>query len=161
MKRVLSTFVVLYVLWIAMAGVSLEELIAGAVIALVVSLVIKNLSVYDYSIGIILSVIKFIVLYLPLFLWKLIVANVSLAKIVLNPKLPINPGFVRIKTGLDSDVSKLILANSITLTPGTLSVDVEEDELLIHWVDVKGSTQDDYFKEISKDFEKTLGGIAK
>ncbi len=161
MKRVLSTFVVLYVLWIAMAGVSLEEMIAGAVIALIVSLVIKNLGIYDYSIGIILPVIKFIVLYIPLFLWKLILANVSLAKIVLNPKLPINPGFVTIKTGLDGDVSKLILANSITLTPGTLSVDLEENELLIHWVDVKGNTQDDYFKEISKDFEKAIGGIAK
>ena len=157
----LSTFVVLYILWIAMAGVSIEELIAGALVALVVSYVIRNMSVYDYSANIIMATVKFIFMYLPLFIWKLILANVALAKIVLDPKLPINPGFVRIKTGLSGDVSKLILANSITLTPGTLSVDVEEDEVLIHWVDVKGTTPDDHFREISKDFEKALGGITE
>lgn len=161
MKRMLSTFIVLYILWIAMAGVALEELIAGAAVTLIVSYIIRNMSIYDYSVGIVMATLKFIFLYLPLFIWKLILANIALAKIVLNPKLPINPGFVRIKTGLSGDVSRLILANSITLTPGTLSVDVEEDELLIHWVDVKGKTPDDHFKEISKDFEKTLGGIVE
>ncbi len=161
MKRTLSTFIVLYLIWIALAGISAEELLVGAVISLIVAYVIKDTSIYEFSIGIVVQGLKFIALYLPLFVWKLILANVSIAKIVLNPKLPINPGFVTIRTGLDSEVSKLILANSITLTPGTLSVDVNGDELLIHWVDVQGETQNEHFKEIASDFEKKLGGILK
>lgn len=82
-----------------------------------------------------------------------------LLKIVLTPKLPINPGFVVVKTGLKKDISKLSLANAITLTPGTLSVDLVEDEVLIHWVTMTEGSQSDHRDVISKDFEKTLGGI--
>lgn len=161
MKKVLSTFLVLYLLWIALAGISLEELLVGAVVSLVIAYLIRNTSAYDFGFTIIVSTIKFIFMYLPLFIWKLILANISLAKIVLDPKLPINPGFVKISTGLKGDTGKLILANSITLTPGTLTVDVEEDELLIHWVDVEGKDKNDYFKHIASGFEKTLGGIVE
>jgi len=161
MKKVLSTFLVLYLLWIALAGISLEELLVGAVVSLLIAYLIRNTSVYDFSFKTIVQIIKFAVLYLPLFVWKLILSNISLAKVVLDPKLPINPGFVRISTGLKGDVAKLILANSITLTPGTLTVDVEEDELLIHWVNVEGKDKNDYFKHIASGFEKTLGGVVE
>lgn len=161
MKRTLSTFIVLYLLWIALAGIRITELIVGGLISLIVAYVIKDTSIYEFTRGIVVQTAKFIGLYIPLFIWKLIQSNISLAKIVLNPKLPIKPGFVTIKTGLDSDLSKLILANSITLTPGTLSIDVNEDEVLIHWVNVKGENQNEYFHEIAGDFEKTLGGIVK
>jgi len=159
MKRIISTFLVLYLLWIALAGINGQELIVGAVMAFIIAYLIKDTSIYNFTANIIVQLVKFIVLYIPLFLWELIKSNVSLAKIVLNPKLPINPGFVTIKTGLDSDIGKLILANSITLTPGTLSVEVEGNELTIHWVDVKGETPNEYFREIAGGFEKRLGGI--
>ena len=64
-------------------------------------------------------------------------------------------------TNLKSDFSKLILANSITLTPGTLSLDIEEDGVLVHWVNVKGETEQDYKKNISQGFENILGGKEK
>lgn len=161
MKKVLSTFLVLYLLWIALAGISLEELLVGAIVSFLIAYLIRNTSAYDFGFNIIVQTIKFIFMYLPLFIWKLIVANISLAKIVLDPKLPINPGFVKISTGLKGDAGKLILANSITLTPGTLTVDVEEDELLIHWVNIEGNDKNDYFKHIASGFEKTLGGIVE
>lgn len=161
MKRVLSNFLVLFVLWVALAGFAIEEIVIGAAVSLIVAFLIRNTSIYEFGLGIVVQALKFIVLYLPLFIFKLIEANVSLAKIVLDPKLPINPGFVTISTGLKGDMAKLILANSITLTPGTLTVDVSEDELLIHWVDVVGENQNDYFKHIASSFEKTLGGIVE
>lgn len=161
MKKVLSTFLVLYLLWITLAGISLEELLAGAVVSLIIAYLIRNTSAYDFGFKIVVQIIKFIFMFLPLFVWKLILANISLAKIVLDPKLPINPGFVKISTGLRGDVGKLILANSITLTPGTLTVDVDGEELLIHWVDVEGKDKNDYFKHIASGFEKALGGIVE
>jgi multicomponent Na+:H+ antiporter subunit E len=59
-------------------------------------------------------------------------ANINVAKIVLSPRMPISPGMVRYRTKLKSDVGKVMLATSITLTPGTLTVDVEGDEFLVH-----------------------------
>jgi len=159
MKKTVSAFVVFYVLWLVLAGINLQELIAGAVVSLVLAVVLGNVVNYELNVGTILTAVKFTVMYIPLFIWKLILANFQMAKIVLSPVLPINPGFVVIKTGLTKDIAKLSLANSITLTPGTLSIDVDEDEVLIHWVDVQGEDEAEYMAQISKSFEKSLGGI--
>ncbi len=159
MKKLVSTFIVFYALWVALAGVAVSELILGAVVALILAVLVSKLVNYDLSIGSIVQVVKYLVLFIPLFVWKLILANLHIAKIVLTPKLPINPGFVVVKTGLKKDISKLSLANAITLTPGTLSVDLVEDEVLIHWVTMTEGSQSDHRDVISKDFEKTLGGI--
>jgi multicomponent Na+:H+ antiporter subunit E len=73
----------------------------------------------------------------------------------------LNPGIVKVKTNITDEVGKLTLANSITLTPGTLSIDVEDDSIYVHSIDVKGSTEDEKSKNISGTFEKILGGIFK
>lgn len=159
MKKRISAFVVFYVLWLALAGINVEELIVGGIVSIILAVILSSVVDYEFGLGTVIVGIKFIVLYIPLFIWKLIQANLQMAKIVLSPKLPINPGFVVIKTGLQKDISKLSLTNSITLTPGTLSIDSVDDEVLIHWVDVKGGSQSDHRDMISKSFEKTLGGI--
>ena len=61
-----------------------------------------------------------------------------------------------IETGLKSDSGKLALANSITLTPGTLTMDVEGDKLLIHWINVKSTDTKKATKAISSRFERFL-----
>jgi multicomponent Na+:H+ antiporter subunit E len=55
---------------------------------------------------------------------------------VLSPALPLNPGIVKVRTRLKSRMGRLLLANSITLTPGTLTVDIDGEWLYIHWVTV-------------------------
>jgi multicomponent Na+:H+ antiporter subunit E len=105
--------------------------------------------------------LKFVFIYLPVFIWKLILANFDVARRVLSPKIPLNPGIVRIKTDLKGDFGKLTLANSITLTPGTLSIDIDEDYLYVHTVDVIGKNEAENKKAISESFEKILGGIFK
>ncbi len=159
MKKILSTFIVMFVLWIALSGFEVSELITGAVVSILLALVISKFVSYNLGISTIGKGVKFILLYIPLFIWKLILSNLQMAKIVLSPKLPIHPGFVVIKTDLQSETGKLALANSITLTPGTLSIDIKEDELLIHWVDVEGESQEEHKNIISKSFEKSLGGV--
>lgn len=71
-------------------------------------------------------------LYLLLLLKEIVIANISVAKIVLSPRIKISPCIVRLKTQLKSNMKRTILANSITLTPGTLTVQLIEDELVIH-----------------------------
>jgi len=75
---------------------------------------------------------------------------------VLHPKMPIKPGIVIIKTELKQDIAKMLFANSITLTPGTFTLDIKGDELLIHWIYVKTQKKEESTKEIGERFEKYL-----
>jgi len=94
--------------------------------------------------------------YFFVFLKALIIANFDVARRVISPSLPINPGIVKFKTKLKTNYSKMVLANSITLTPGTLSVDVVGDTFYIHWIDVETTDPDEAFKIIAEPFEKVL-----
>ncbi|MGE4284483.1 MAG: Na+/H+ antiporter subunit E [Clostridia bacterium] len=76
--------------------------------------------------------IRYMFVYLVVLLREIIVANIQVAKIVLSRKLNITPQFIHYKTKLRSDVARTILANSITLTPGTLTVFMENDLLTVH-----------------------------
>jgi multicomponent Na+:H+ antiporter subunit E len=70
--------------------------------------------------------------------------------------MPIKPGIVVIKTGLKQDIGKMILANSITLTPGTFTLDILGDTLLIHWINVQSKETEEATKMIGERFEKYL-----
>lgn len=86
--------------------------------------------------------------YLGVFFVALVKANIDLAARVLNPALPIRPAVVEVETRIKSRLGRLLLANSITLTPGTLSIDYVGDRLLVHWVycppgtDIESATRD-------------------
>ncbi|MBU1124531.1 MAG: Na+/H+ antiporter subunit E [Candidatus Omnitrophica bacterium] len=99
--------------------------------------------------------------YVPLFLWECLKANIDVALRVLSPHLPINPGIVKVKTTLKSDTALTFLANSITLTPGTLCVDIDQKEgvLYIHWIDVRSSEVEKATQLIVERFEKPLKKI--
>ena len=99
--------------------------------------------------------------YLILFIWECIKANIDIALRVINPKLPINPGIVRVKTTLKSDTGLTFLANSITLTPGTFCVDIKPEAgiLYIHWIDVKSQELEKNTQLIVSRFEKVLKRI--
>jgi len=86
----------------------------------------------------------------------MIKANFDVAYRVLHPRMPIKPGIVLIKTKLASDSGKLALANSITLTPGTLTMDVRGDNLLIHWINVKSEDTEEATEIIGGRFERFL-----
>lgn len=99
--------------------------------------------------------------YLPFFLWECLKANIDVAYRVIHPHRPINPGIVKVKTNLKSDTALTFLANSITLTPGTLSVDIDEARgfLYIHWIDVKDKDIEKATRLIVQRFERILKRI--
>jgi len=96
------------------------------------------------------------VIYIFVFLKELVVSNIDVAGRVINPKLPIKPGIVRVKTKLNSRIAKTILANSITLTPGTLTVDIKDEYLYIHWIEIKHDDLEGATQDIVAKFEKYL-----
>ncbi len=96
--------------------------------------------------------------YIPLFIWECIKANIDVAYRVAHPDLPINPGIIKVKTTLKSDTALTFLANSITLTPGTMSVDIDQENgfLYIHWIYIKDKDTQKATEAIVKVFEDVL-----
>ena len=98
-------------------------------------------------------------MYIFVLFKEIIKANLDVAYRVINPEMPIKPGIVVIKTNLKKNIAKLILANSITLTPGTFTLDIIGDKLLIHWIYVKSSDLKEATEIVGERFEKILRKI--
>jgi multicomponent Na+:H+ antiporter subunit E len=94
--------------------------------------------------------------YYGYFFKELFKSNFTLAAIVLRPSLPIEPGIVKVRTKLKSRMGRLMLANSITLTPGTLTVEMEGEWLYIHCVTVGANDIETATAEIVSGFESYL-----
>jgi multicomponent Na+:H+ antiporter subunit E len=71
-------------------------------------------------------------LYLGWLILEIGLSGAQVAYLVLHPRLPIDPKFVRFRTRLPHTLARLTLANSITLTPGTVTLEVEEDDFVVH-----------------------------
>jgi multicomponent Na+:H+ antiporter subunit E len=99
------------------------------------------------------------IIYLFVFIWECIKANIDVAYRVLHPAMPIRPGIVKVRTTLKSDMAKMLLANSITMTPGTISVDIIDDYLYIHWIYVRSEDPEVYTAIITGAFEKYIKKI--
>ncbi len=83
-------------------------------------------------------------------------AHLDVAKRVLHPRMPLNPGIVRVPYRVESEYAIVTVANSITNTPGTVVVDLDEEQKIfyVHWIDVKGLDPETTYKNISMTFEK-------
>ena len=148
---------VTFVLWLALSSkLSWPELVCGCVVCLIISLFGAGIySKLDFP-PLSIKRILFSLIYVIVLFWEIIKANFDVAYRVIHPKMPIKPGIVVIKTHLKSDIAKLILANSITLTPGTFTLDVIGDKLLIHWINVRAEDIDEATSLIGQKFEKYL-----
>ncbi len=99
--------------------------------------------------------------FIFLFIWECFKANLDGAYRVIHPDLPIYPGIVRVKTSLKSEAGLTFLANSLTLKPGTMTVDVDKEKgvLYIHWSDVKTQDTERATELIVRRFERVLKRI--
>jgi len=155
-------FTLLMVIWLALtSSLDGQELAVGLFISIVLALFLTkeyaDLGFPPFTPRRIL----FFFFYVFVLLWEIIKANFDVAYRVVHPKMPIKPGVVVIKTGLKSDMAKMLLANSITLTPGTFTLDIIGDRLLIHWINVKSDDIDQATRIIGEKFEKYLRVIFK
>ncbi|MDD3461416.1 Na+/H+ antiporter subunit E [Mesotoga sp.] len=156
----ISLLVISFIIWLGFTGsFALAEVLLGLVVSVVVAIILSKYSRFRIGLDFPVRVFRFVILFVPIFIMEMVKANIDVAKRVLNPSLPINPSMVEVKTDLKGEISKLILANSITLTPGTLTVDIGEDRLLVHWIDKKADEPERIREAISGKFEKRIGGI--
>ena len=144
---------------------SIEEILLGFILSLIVGFVARNIfAKEDFRMLNPVRWFTFIAYVIGPFFVGLTKANIDVAYRVITGK--INPGIVKISPDLKTDLGITMLANSITLTPGTLSVDIDEDknDLYIHWINVKeealkGKTVD--CKYICGNFDKWIRRIAE
>ena len=153
----LYLFILLFIIWIALtSSFNWQELSTGIVISLVLSLFLYR-RYSDLGLPPLEGRrVAFFFIYLLVLFKEIIKANLDVAYRVLHPKMPIKPGIVVIKTELKQDLAKMILANSITLTPGTFTLDILGDNLLIHWINVRAEDVDEATQIIGEKFEKYL-----
>ncbi|MFB6125692.1 MAG: Na+/H+ antiporter subunit E [Halolamina sp.] len=141
--RWVSNAVVLAVLWLFVRGVALtptrllEEGVIGLGIGTVIALGFRRLyggsSPFERS----LRTVPFAGLYLLTFIKELVVANLAVARLVLSPSMPIEPAVIEVPLRVRTDAAITTIANSITLTPGTLTMDYdrETNALYVHAID--------------------------
>jgi len=136
---------------------SIEEIIFGLVLSVLAGFVAKTLFVKKSMR--MLNPVRWgaFIVYLFYFFYEMAKANFDVAYRVITGK--INPGIVRISPGLKTNLGAAMLANSITLTPGTLTVDIDEDsnDLYIHWINVK----DEALKKKPVDCKYVCAGFVK
>jgi len=154
-----SVFIVTFFTWLALTWtIEPQEVIVGFVVSFVISIVFKKYYNIKFNSRFVPGLFKFVFVYIPVFIWEMLKANFDVASRVVEPKVNVKPGFVKVKTSLKGDVAKLTLANSITLTPGTITVDMKDDELYIHWIEVTG-TDEESKKSFYGRFERILKGV--
>ncbi|MBN1897449.1 MAG: Na+/H+ antiporter subunit E [Spirochaetes bacterium] len=150
-------FIIGFIFFLGLAGsFDTPYLIAGFILSFLTSLIFGRyfLAVWPK----VINPIRYFwfLIYIPVFLWECFKANLDVAYRVLHPGLPIKPGIVKVRTRLKTDIAKVFLANSITMTPGTLSIDIIDDYLYIHWINVASRDPAVYTKKIAGRFEKLL-----
>lgn len=123
-----------FVLYLVVApSLGTFDLVTGIIGAAIAGVLFRNVTFETTPrVGTTVAVFVRGALYIPYLLGKILVANVQISYLVLHPSLPIEPHMDRVRTGLSGGLALTGMANSLTLTPGTLTVDADRDELVIH-----------------------------
>jgi multicomponent Na+:H+ antiporter subunit E len=130
--RAVVFFIFLAVIWLLWSGIfKTQILLFGAISCLVVVAVALRVGfvrreIMPFEIGF------RILAYLPWLIWEIVKSNFTAARIVLSPSLPIQPQLLRTHASQKTDFGRMLYANSITLTPGTITLDLRDGSLLIH-----------------------------
>lgn len=134
LKTYIGSTLGLFLFWLLITwDLHPQELVAGIIVCVLVVAFCKDILIFEeerpkVTIKNFFRAIKYIVNLIV----AMVIANIEVAKIVLSPRMPISPTLIEFKTNLKDDLSKVVFGNSITLTPGTLTIELEEDVYLVH-----------------------------
>ncbi len=159
MKSKTILFLLGFLVWLFLSWPpDIQHLLVGILVAGFVSILTGDMFVRRPHVFAHITRYLWFLYYVPIFLWECFKANLDVAYRVGHPDLPINPGIVKVKTTLKSDTGLTFLANSITLTPGTFSIDIDKENgfLYIHWIWVKDKDVENATRIIVEKFERIL-----
>ena len=159
-----SAFIILFLPWLVLSGkYDLMHIAMGILCSTLVALWCKDLLFPNKSLSFKKSCKRLIhfIPYMFWLFWQIILSNIHVLKVALSPRMDdiISPKMVRFKTDLTEEISIFVLANSITLTPGTITVRVEGKSFLVHALTEKSASglpgeSDEIERRIINVFEK-------
>lgn len=156
-RQFYSLWLTLLLIWlVANSSLAPEIIVTGAFISALLAMLFASVSRVYADIRWTPRVLFYAAAFLAVFLLELVKANLNVARLVFAPHIRIKPGIVEIKTRLRTPIGRMVLANAITLTPGTLVVDIKGDALFIHWIVVSAQDPVAATREIAGRFEKYL-----
>ena len=128
----LSLGLVLFCLWLLLSGF-FQTLLISLGVASVVSVVwiAHRMDVIDHE-GHPIHLTMRAFLYWPWLIVEIIKANIDVARVILRRKMPINPSLVEVKSTQETELGQVVYANSITLTPGTVTIAIDKDIMTVH-----------------------------
>ena len=167
----LSTFILCFLFWLLLTmSFAPRELILGALVSGVTAGFAHLYFIHDDAFYLYnpVRLVLMGVYFLFVFLWEVIKANLSMARLVLSPRADFHPGISRIPASeqVRSLYGLAAVSNCITLTPGTITMDVAEDEqgrnyYYVHWIDVSETDRDKAGEIIKGRMERWIGRIWK
>ncbi|GGF51831.1 cation transporter [Terasakiella brassicae] len=139
MANSISLWVFLYAFWFLLSGHTEPLLLGfGAVSCTLVVYIAHRMDVIDHE-GHPSHLSLKILPYWAWLSWEIVKANIDVAKVILSPKLPISPVMFKTKANQKRELGQVIYANSITLTPGTVTVNLEDGILEVHALTIQGA----------------------
>jgi len=136
--RIAVTSIYLYAGWLLFTvNVSLMSLLIGVFFSLALAVLTYGVFIAEKEAGrrFLLPRLHYVVMYAAFLIFQIYVSSFKVVVKVITGN--INPRMVHFRTRLRYDLARVLLANSITLTPGTLTVDLDDDHLIVHWLDAK------------------------
>jgi multicomponent Na+:H+ antiporter subunit E len=159
MRSRILTFFIAFLMWSLLSfSLDWQHVSVGLAVALFVAVMMGDMISDEAQKWMGLHRYGWFLISVVVFAWECAKANIDVASRVLNPRLPINPGIVKVRTILKSETALTFLANFITLTHGTFTVDIDREEgfLYIHWIDVKTKDMEEASRIIVSKFERIL-----
>lgn len=160
LSAVLATFILCMVVWVLITwSFTVQELAAGILVSIATALFSSRFFVHGDSYRFFNPAKIFSLLgYSVTFFVELVKANLDMAKRVYGGCKAVNPGIVKVPTEMKSDYGLALLSDSITLTPGTITMDVAEEDgknfLYVHWIDVTAESGEQAGEAIKGALEK-------
>jgi len=160
--RYIAVFILSLIFWLLLTfSLTLSNLIVGSVASLLCSAIFARYYFHNVSKFLQPNRYFWFLIYLFTFIWACIKANFDVAYRVIKPSMPIKPAIVKVKTTLKSEFAKTLLANSITMTPGTITVDIIDDEFYVHLIYLRSEDPAVYTGMITGVFEKYIKKFAE
>lgn len=157
--RYLYTFLIMFGFWILLSGkFDLFHLILGVISSAIVSFISADVFMYSPESRNKLKTASRFLLYVPWLIYQIMLSTLHVAYLALHPRMKeqIDPTIVTFKTTLKTDIAKVALANSITLTPGTITVRIEDQVFHVHAISRKAAAglPGEMEEKLAKVFEK-------
>lgn len=154
-------FILLLLIWFIFNGkITLELTVLGIILCACIYLFMCKFM--DYSIKQDIAIMEksfFFLYYIGVLIVEIVKSNLQVMHLVLSDREVAEPVIIEYKTRLKTKIGRVILANSITLTPGTITISLEEDELIIHCLDrtMAEGMDDLIFEELLERMENKKG----